>query len=432
MNKKVLIIGGILVFVVLMVILVLSKGGTGTKPKPAQAELVWWKTFEDPSNLDQIATDFGAANKGITVRIVKKDPANYEKELVDALASGKGPDIFTIHNDWVLRHSDKISPMPDALMTVRQYNDTFLDVASSDFIKDSKIYAVPLSVDVLALYYNRDMLNSVGISQPPKTWDEVASAVQRLAKVDRTTGDFNPAGIAMGTSANVNRAVDILSLLMLQKGAVMYDTVNNTPAFNRELTKNDEKYNPGVEALKYYTQFANPSNRVYSWNAKANNSIDAFSQNKLAMMLSYSYMRERIQAKAPTLNWGVAAAPQEEDSEMKKVNFANYWGESVSKASKNPDLAWEFLKYATEKAQLAKLYEKHKLPASRKDMIQDQYSDLDIGVFAENAPFAKSAYKQDPATFENVFLELIDAVVLKNTDPKAAISQAAQKLMIGK
>ncbi|HYE22190.1 MAG TPA: extracellular solute-binding protein, partial [Verrucomicrobiae bacterium] len=352
MPKKYLIIGGIIAFffVILVVSFFLPKGG-GRAPAAEPVELIWWKTFEDQENIMELAQAYQAVYKNVTIKFVKKDIATYEQELLDAIAAGRGPDIFTIHNDWLPRHIDKLAPMTPGLMTERQYRETFVDVASEDFIKNSQIYAVPLSVDVLALYYNKDILNSVGISEPPKTWPEVVSAVQKITRQDRN-GDFIRSGIAMGMASNVNRGVDIVSLLMLQNGTQFYGP-NGDVTIDQQVSGQDSNYNPAAVALEFYTQFANPAKKTYTWNAKTNNSVDAFSQGKLGMMLSYSYMREIIIDKAPNLNWSIAAAPQVDASGI-KVNFANYWGEAVSKASKNQAVAWDFLKFATQKEVLTK------------------------------------------------------------------------------
>jgi multiple sugar transport system substrate-binding protein len=435
MSKKYLIIGGLLLFFILILVALLLLGGGSEDPEARrrsnqQVELVWWKTFEDQQNFQELISAYTQTNKGISVRFVKKDPATYEQELLEALATGTGPDIISIHNDWLPRHHEKLSPMPQSMMSEKVYRETFLEVASDDFIREGRIYAIPLSVDVLALYYNKDLLHSAGISQPPKTWTEMIDAVKQVTQMDKS-GEFSPSALAMGASSNVNRAVDIVSLLMLQNGTKIYDQSTGRYTLDSMYREGGQSFSPGTEALKYYTQFTNPGKTVYTWNSRSNNSIDAFSQNKLAMMLSYYYMQERILSKAPNLNWGVAFVPQPDLAGI-KVNFANYWGEAVAKSSKNQDVAWDFLRFLGQKESLAAYYAKHKLPASRKDMVTEQFSDLQVGIFAESALTAKSAYKTDANVFEGIFLKMIDDVVLRNASPEEAIRSATQQLQMVK
>lgn len=432
MDKKYYILGGILILLLIVAgFLFFSGGGSGPKPSSGNVTLVWWKTFEESENVQQMISDYTSAHKNVTISFVKKDIKDYEEELVDALASGQGPDIFSIHNDWLPKHQDKIAPMPEGKMSLRIYKDSFVEVAANDFISENKIYAIPLAVDVLGLYYNKDILNSAGISQPPATWPELVKDVQKITKVSQP-GSFSRSGIAMGTSDNVNRAVDILSLLMLQNGTKFYSEDLRSAQFDQSqiLPASNESFNPGAIALTAYTQFANPAKTSYTWNDRSDFSLDAFTQNKLGMMFSYAYAQPAIRAKAPNLRWGVTSVPQT-SVDATKVNFANYWGETVSKSSKNSALAWDFLNFISSKAELTKYYEKHRLVASRKDILPSQVSDIDIGPFAESALTARSVYKKDANLFEGVFLKMIDDVILRNFESEEAIRSAVQQINLG-
>ncbi len=391
-----------------------------------QVELIWWKTFQDRSDMDKLIEEYQKVRPNVTIKYFKKNIQDYESELLNAIASGNTPDIFTIHNDWLPKHIDKMAPMPESMMSERQYREAFVDVAAADFIKDARIYAMPLAVDVLALYYNKDILGSAGIFTPPQTWPEVVSAVQKITQQD-TSGNFTRSAIAMGSSGNVNRSADLLLLLMLQNGTTFYND-NLTAARFDQLTRiNDQSFNPGATALDFYTQFARASKRAYTWNSKADNSVDAFAQGKLAMMLSYSYMIPTIKDKAPNLNWGVTGVPQVDNSGL-KINFANYWGEGVSKTSTKQEYAWDFLRFITQRDILAKYYEKVKAPSSRKDLLESQTSDVELGVFAENAITAKSVYKPDAAQFETIVLKMIDDVTLRGSDPESAVTDAVAQV----
>ncbi len=410
---------------IIMVGLFVLSGKPANQANNGPIQITWWKTFEDTQNIQPLIQDYQATHRNVTINFVKKDVATYDQDLLNAFASGKGPDIFSIHNDWLPQELDKVAPMPDALMSVRTYKDTFANVAADDFVTDNKIYAIPLNLDVLALFYNEDLLGNSGISTPPTTWKDLETDVEKITK-QNTPGDFTRSGVAMGTAANVNRAVDILSLLMLQNGTQMYSSDFSSATFDQTTNQNE---NPGSTALQFYTQFADPSKRSYTWNARSDNSVDAFTQNKVAMMLSYFYMRPQILAKAPNLNWEVGAVPQI-SPDVVKVNFANYWGEAVSNKSKNTDAAWDFLNFISSKDELSKYYKQHQLIGSRKDILQEQISDPVLGVFAENALTAKSVYKKDPNKFEAVFSNMIDDVAVRGLTPQEAISNAAQQLSL--
>src|SRR6185503_13355960 len=117
-------------------------------------------------------------------------------------------------------------------------------------------------------------------------------------------------GLAMGTNANVNRAVDILYLLMLQQGVTPYSSDGLVVKLDQEKEKNGEYYQPAEEALSYYTSFATPQSPNYNWNARSDYSIDAFANGRAAFLYSYSYTAQTIRQKNPNLNFDVAMVPQ--------------------------------------------------------------------------------------------------------------------------
>jgi multiple sugar transport system substrate-binding protein len=402
-------------------LLAISCGGGGNNPAKA-GTLTVWKLFGDTSQLQPILQAYREANPKVQIEVVNKDIVSYESDLLNALAAGTGPDIFSINNSWLPKYLDKTTPAPDTVFTYKNYSDTFVDTVVKDFTKDNKVYGTALSVDSLALYYNKDVLGTAGIATPPKTWEELASTVRKIGRQD-ATGYFSRSGIAMGTNTNVNRAQDIVYLLMLQAGAIPWTDDGLRPTFGQSLRKDNVQINPGLKALEFYTSFSNPNNINYTWNERSDYSIDSFANGRSAMLYSYSYARSLILAKAPRLNFEVAPVPQENLNDP-AVNYSNYFGEVVNKQSKNTALAWDFLKFATSRDSLDKYYATAKQASSRKDLIELQIQDPQIGVFAHANLTAKPFYKPDQVSHDKIFADMINNIVLKGMKPADALGQA--------
>ena len=400
--------------------------GGGATSQSGPVTVNFWMPFEDSENIQPLISDYMQKHPGITIVFTKKDINTYENDLLNALAAGTGPDIFAVHNDWLPKYADKITPAPTKTFLYKDFKDAFIDVVSKDFTDgNSKVFGVSMSVDSLGLYYNKDLLGTAGIATPPKTWDELAQDVQRIRRSDGR-GYFTRSGLAIGTNTNVNRAVDILYLFMLQQGAQAFSADLVNPTFGENLQQNGNVVNPGQTALNFYTSFANPNSVNYNWNLRSDYSIDAFTNGRAAFLYNYSYTRNTILQKNPNLNFDVAPVPQP-NLDNPTVNFANYWGEVVAKQSKNSAIAWDFLKFMTSKAELDKYYALHKQPSSRKDLIDLQVSDPNIGVFANANLTAKSFYKPDQVKMDNIFGSMIDNVILKGLSVTDALSQAEQQ-----
>lgn len=412
--------------VILIALTAASCGGGGSAGPSGQVTLRFWKPFEDSDSMQTLIAAYQQKHSNVRIEYTKKNIADYEEDLVNALADGTGPDIFSINNSWLPKYQSRLAPAPDSVFTFKDYRDTFVPIVVDNFTgSDRKVYGVALAVDSLALYYNKDLLGSSGIGVPPKTWADLERHVQRITKQDKN-GYFTRSGIAMGTSSNVNRPSDIVYLLMLQAGAQPWQEDHLSSTFADSVNRNGNRVEAGRQALEFYTSFANPASDNYSWNARSDYSIDAFVNGRAAFLYSYAYTRDTIAQKAPNLNYDIAQVPQY-DYDSPTVNYANYFGEVVSKQSKNSAVAWDFLKFISSKDSLDKYYAKQKQPSSRRDLVELQISDPDIGVFANSNLTAKAFYKPDEARMDKIFNSMIDAVILRGVDADDALRQASQQ-----
>jgi len=461
--------------------LVLAGCGCQNTQASYQVRLEVWGLFDDSDVFSKVISEYQKRNPRVKeINYKKLNVDSYETDLLEALATGNGPDVFLIHNTWMAKHKDKLAPIPldnvngkqAEILNTRQAKDQFIDVVSSDFVLDNHIYALPLSVDSLALYYNRDLLNQAGVAKPPETWLEFDDAVRKIKKID-SFGNINLSGAAIGTSSDaspgegkINRATDILALLMMQAGAEMADSKTGAAAF-AEFTKaaSGNEMSPGESALAYYTKFSNPYKAEYTWNSLQHNSADSFVEGKTAMMINYSWLISQIQSRAPKLNFGISNIPQNKDKDKPgiAVDFANYWGFAVSKNKvvNQEDLqkakdnrisyatndqriaeAWKFVRYFAMPSSFsqnlpvaalsnvasydpaAEYAEKQQKPAARRDLIEAQKSDPMLGPFAEGNLIAKSWAQPDNLAVEKIFDGMIDDVVLRNKSPRDAIRQA--------
>jgi multiple sugar transport system substrate-binding protein len=428
-NKK------IFLAIVLCLALILVLTSLGCKKKqdsqktPAQKiTLSWWRLWDSSDVFSSAIAAYEKEHPGVKIEYKKLTYPEYEKTIIESLAAGRGPDIWSIHNSWVPKHLDKLYPAPQALFSPQQYQEAFVDVAEQDFIITDKIYGLPFSVDTLALYYNKDLFNTAGITLPPQTWEEFKEDVRKLTKTDEE-GNITQAGASLGTAKNVNRAVDILYLLMLQNGTKMTSDDKKFATFTAKTkTESDEEFIPGLDALIFFTDFANPQKTVYTWNPGLPNSIDAFVDEKTAMIFNYSYQDVVIKSKSPKLNYAIAPAPQIEADPQIAINFANYWGEIVSSASPNRDLAWDFLLYMAKKENMENYAKLTKRPSSRRDVINLQLEDPNLKIFARQALTAKSWYQKDAATIENIFIETIENIVLGEASTEEALTKATTQV----
>ena len=394
-------------------------GGAGTQ-NAGPVELTIWEPFVSSEHIRPLIQEYQKAHPNVRIEFVESDRGSYSANLINALAAGNGPDIFAIHNSWLPQYIDKTTPAPEGSWQFVDYKRDFVGTVVDDFTRDNKIYGAALSVDSLALYYNPDMLASSGVYTPPKTWKELEQAVRKIA-VQNSSGYFTRSGLALGLSSSapggkIHLGEDVLYLFMLQQGVVPWESDLSRPRFGDAVDRGGERVDAAANALQFYTSFADPEAANYSWNTRSDYSIDAFVNRRAAMIFDYSYTRETIQQKNATLRFDVAPVPQLNLADQ-EVNFANYWGEVVSRQSKNPEVAWDFLKFITSKENLEIYYATTKVPSSRKDLISLQASDPEIGVFAHANSTAKSFLRPEAEKMDSILSKMIDRVNFRGQDP---------------
>lgn len=355
----------------------LCSKSSGTKPTAKDPiTMTIWGFKDDEDALKPIISQFEAQNAGVKVQFVKKSEEEYEADSVDAIANGEGPDIWLIKNDWFQRHYKKLAPLPDnffaansknAVNNIDYFKSNFVPIVNQNMIVDNKTYGVPLYIDTLAIYWNKDIFSktrneittnlyknpttSTGdqvnqlmllFGRPANNWDDIITQIKYLTKKDGN--NITQGGISLGTSNNIDFSYDILSALMLQNSTQMTTADNKTATFNLTISKETgQPVYTGTNALDFYTSFADSSKENYSWSVNMPNALDSFIDGKLAMMIAYGSEVAEIQQRAPNLNYGFSALPQIKGA-TKAIDYASYWVYTVTKSSKYQEYAWSFLK----------------------------------------------------------------------------------------
>ena len=122
--------------------------------------------------LQTAATEFEAANEGVTIDLVPGG-ANYEAEMKVRLGAGDVPDVLWTHGWSLLRYSEFLAPLQDEPWA-ENFNPALTDAMMSD---TGELYAFPIDTDVAGLVYNADVLERLGVDpESIVTWDAFTDA----------------------------------------------------------------------------------------------------------------------------------------------------------------------------------------------------------------------------------------------------------------
>lgn len=415
-KKQLLFIGGALLGLVVVGFLFVFSIKDDQKVERVSLEV--WGT-EDNDSFEKAARAYMDKKTNVSVDYKEISEASFESRLMTALAAGKGPDIFFVES-----HSlpvDLISEAPQTAFTLERLRTSFPEVIEQDFAPGGKVLALPLYLDTLALVYNQNIYNRVGIVDPPKAWEEFEDIVSDLRVLD-DSGRVVKAGAAIGGSdRSIENATDVLQMLMLQNGAQMISGESrNSPTFASQGDK-------GIAAFDYYTKFGNPAGSFYTWDDSGKKAMDSFASEESVMVFAYKSDIEELKAKNPFLKVGVAPVPQV--NLEKPVTFASYHGMAVSKQSKKQDWAWDFIINFSTDPSIAKSYiAESKKPPALKSLISENLKSAEYGIFARQALVAESWFYSGHGKIKEALSQAIQKKISGAADSKTALQQAENRV----
>ncbi len=379
-----------------------------------EVTLTYWGLWENDAVMRSAISSFEAENPWIKVQYAKQLPRQYRERVQSAIDRDEGPDILRFHNTWVPMLAQYLAAVPADVMTASSFATSFYPVASADLVAGNRIFGIPVMIDGLGLYYNEDLFATAGVI-PPTTWNDVLDMVPRLTV--RSGDQIITAAIALGTTGNVEHFSDIVATMILQNGATL-----------TELTSTQAQ-----EAVIFYKKFSDPSDPVYTWNETMDNSVAAFANGRVAMMIAPSWRAQEVHEINPALRFKIAPIPQLPGN---VVTWASYWVEGVSAKTKYPEQAWKFLQYITGNTAVTTLYTE----ASKTRLFGEPYARVELGSTLAGDPYASAYISQAKTaksfplasrTFDNgindkMIKYLEDAInaIAVGTAPSAALSTA--------
>lgn len=424
-NKKLIIIVAIVLFLLLAGVgsfLLLSKVKDNNN-NAENIELVYWGLWEPSSVMQPLIDEYESTHPGVNILYSQQTFSNYESRIFTRLQQASSstepaPDIFRIHNTWVPKYYSYLSPLPANVMTRDQYSEIFYPTALSDFTaKDDKLYAIPLEIDGLVVFYNKQLLSDAGFSEPPTDWDSLTDLAHKLTKKD-SSGKITQAGLAIGTSRNILHASEILSFLLLQEGVEIIDSTRTSVTLNTTKVES---------VLNVYTGFATGKQAV--WSSDLRYDLEMFYSGKLGMMIAPSWRAFDIILSSPTIEFGMATLPQLE-ANQEKIYYSTYWGDAVNKSSDNTEAAWDFINFLAQKENMmAKFSNESKIrafgePYSLVELNSSMSGNSYLTAIAEMAPYMKSWQMGDETIVKQTLNQLITSIVEDGQDPATALKNA--------
>jgi len=412
----VFLLGGVAAFA-------LFRGGSANALPP----LVLWGTLPSSVASPYFASD-AVGQAGLKITYVEKDPATLEDDLTESLAKGLAPDLVIFPHDYLYRGRTKLAIIPFSIFSERDFRDAFIDGADV-FLAQDGVIGVPLYIDPLVMYFNRNMFSSKAIANPPKYWDEFYTLAPKFNERNQA-GNLTRTIVSFGETSNIAHFKELLTNLILQAGNPIITISERDGA---QVVLNDNKTglpnSPAESALLFYTTFSNPVEPAYSWNKSLLNSRDAFVGETLGTYFGLGSELSLIRARNPNLNFYIAPLPQIRDSQN-RLSFGRVYGLVIPKNSRNAGAAMAAAKILSGSSLSYGLVASTGLPPARRDLLSTPQEDVYRSILYSSAIMTR--VWPDPSYGEStgIFRDMIDSVTSGKLRLSTAVDQATKKLEI--
>ncbi|HCB35646.1 MAG: hypothetical protein A2W52_03080 [Candidatus Taylorbacteria bacterium RIFCSPHIGHO2_02_49_25] len=341
-----------------------------------------------------------------------------DKELVEALAIGRGPDMLLLPLNLLTRHKNKLQVIPFSAYAERLFKDTFIQEGDL-FLSPGGIYALPFLLDPLVMYFNRDLLDEINMALPPKFWDEFISLAKDLTLRDEE-GNISRSAVALGEYRNINHAREILAILLMQNG---------NPIVKKGARGNEAALNKAgaSSVLDFYTEFANPRKPVYSWNRSLPSSRNAFLSAKMGVYFGFGSEYENLRKSNPNLNFDLAPFPTPRNANI-AITYGKLTGVAILRTSSKKSVGLQVALTLASARGLSFLRAKTGLPPVHRGLLTIKPTDVFGAIMHESAFRARGFLDPDPKVSAEVFKNMIESVTSGRARSREAIQTAQTEL----
>ncbi|ADL04505.1 ABC transporter substrate-binding protein [Lacrimispora saccharolytica] len=305
----------------------------GSGEKKVLSVTTW--DYDSSPQFQAVVDAYMKENPNVEIKVIDTSADEYNNSLGISLSAAQpDPDIIWVKDmGSMLQMADKKQLLPlDDFMKKDSFDTSVYNGAAEQLQYNGVTYGLPYRSDWYVLYYNKDLFDAAGVAYPSNdmTWDEYNELAAKMTSGEGSSkvyGGHNHTWQALVT----NWAVQDGKHTVVDK-----DYSFLKPWYESALSLQDNGYIQDYSTLK-------TANIHYS---------SVFKNQQCAMMpMGTWFISTMIQSRASdetSFNWGIARIPHPADTETGyTVGALTPLG--ISAYTDEPDLSWDFVKFATSK-----------------------------------------------------------------------------------
>ena len=154
-------------------------GGAGGEP----VTIDWWHIQNNDPGLSlwqAVADEYMAEHPNVTIEITVYENEAFKTAVAPRLQAGDPPDLFQSWGGGGLIEQVDAGLVKDITADVEPWIGNLNEGAVSMYQVDDKTYGVPFDLGMVGFWYNKELFEQAGITEPPATWEAFLEDVQKL------------------------------------------------------------------------------------------------------------------------------------------------------------------------------------------------------------------------------------------------------------
>ena len=320
---------------------------TGALAADTREHITFWyahtgdeaKVFEDA-----IATYNASQDKVFVEGVSTTDT----QKLIVAMSGDSAPDVISASNQQMIQYV--ANGLLDVAQDYAEKDGFALDIFSEKSVEassvDGRLVGLPIEAYSIQMFYNKDLLEAAGYTEPPKTVEEMYKMAVAVTKLD-AEGKIDVLGYPLFPYASARQ-----ELIYAFGGRWWDENSNLTPQHEGVLASlnMNVKYRQlyGMEAVDAFVSTAN-TNRYTEQ--------DMFFAGKQLFRLDGSWLPTMMQNYGSTVNYGITFVPgTEANPDLRGSSRYETTCICMPSMGQHKDASWDFTKWmATEGARIENL-----------------------------------------------------------------------------
>ncbi len=403
---------GALALAIAIVVVGLMAGAAEAQKK---ISLLTWNIPIYKEKIEGWIADFKKIHPDVQVEWLDKKGPEWGPFYQTQLVGGSAPDVIDVQGGLWLEYAANggLVDLGPYLARDPQMKDYYHARFLANWNYEGKQYMVPFYISKTLLFYNKALMKDAGLTRPPQTFDELIDHARKMSQGEKTgflTLNFDW----------------LYWPLFAMNGVELLTSDGKKAAFNTPAAVKT------LEALAKATGDG-AINKV-SWTGRWVEPNDAFASGTVGLYQAHAPAFFYVRGSGKWINaetLGVAHMPG-------GFSTPNSHGFGISKSSKHPDLAWDFITIATNEkwghtfgVTLRALTGATKVDAKLLEHFQkeDPLAAAVLRTQVENLDKLTGNWRQaKDAQIKEAFYPEIQAAVLGRKSAAAALAEAERKV----